>query len=152
MSYKDFQKSLKIGQIYETKAQKQLIIYYKNKYNIAHTCDNNKYDFKMSNNKTYEVKADLTAHKTGFIFIEDTAFNKQSGITITKADYYIIIIIVSSGSIFTGITFNELYLKISVKRLKKLITKKKYFRYYEDSFKSGYLFEIATIKSKSKLI
>ena len=152
MSYKQFQKSLKIGQIYETKAQKQLIGYYKNKYLVIEICENNKYDFKMNNNKTYEVKADLTAHKTGFIFIEDTAYKKQSGIDITIADYYIIIIIAQSGSIFTGIQFYELYYKISVKRLKKLIFKKQYSKYYEDELKSGYLFEIAIIKSKSKLI
>jgi hypothetical protein len=41
----------------------------------------------------YEVKADLSAHKTGNLFIEYRHTNKPSGISLTKSDYYMFFIV-----------------------------------------------------------
>jgi hypothetical protein len=63
---------------------------------ITETCDNSDYDFKDSNNITYEVKADGKSHLTRKFFIEygqQTLANAEfqsSGISKSKADYYMI--------------------------------------------------------------
>ena len=146
-TYDFFKEQLAIGKLYETKAQSQLIQYYKNKYVVVSECNDNKYDFVMSNGKAYEVKADLIASKTGYIFIENVQYNKESGIETTEANYYIIIIIVSNY-----FKQHEKYLKISVKTIKELISNNEYDKVYEDKNKSGYLFRIDVIEKKSKVI
>ena len=86
-----YNKMLKIGQVFEELAISQIIRYYSNKYALLNTCNDNRYDFMLSNNKQYEVKTDLMASKTGNLFIENIQFGKLSGIDVTIADYYIII-------------------------------------------------------------
>ena len=54
--YSDFKKCLKIGQIIEKKAQLKIIEFYINKCHVEHENDTYEYDFKSSNEKTYEVK------------------------------------------------------------------------------------------------
>ena len=73
-SYAFFEQQLKIGHMYELMAQKRVTEYYKNKWTVTEECIDRKYDFALSNNKTYEVKADLLASKTGKIFIENIQF------------------------------------------------------------------------------
>lgn len=41
----------------------------------------------------YEVKADLSAHKTGNLFVEYRHTDKPSGISLTKSDYYVFFIV-----------------------------------------------------------
>lgn len=50
------------------------------------------YDFKTSDNKKYEVKRDDMAKQTDNIFIEFSAFGKDSGIKTTEANKYIIVV------------------------------------------------------------
>ena len=54
--YFNFQKCLKIGQVFEKKAQQKIMNYYKNKYHVVHENDTYEYDFMLSNDKYYEVK------------------------------------------------------------------------------------------------
>ncbi len=145
--YKYFQKQLKIGQLYEKMAQQQLMKYYDNKYVVISTCDNNKYDFMMTNNMKYEVKADVLSSKTGYIFIENIQYDKASGIDVTEADYYIIIVVTSN--MFKSF---EQYLMIDVSVLKQLITDKLYTKIYSDKFKSGYLFNLEYFETQCTTI
>jgi len=45
--YSDFKKCLKIGQIFERKAQFKICEYYKNKYFVDHENDTYEYDFML---------------------------------------------------------------------------------------------------------
>ena len=49
--FSNFKKCLKIGQIFERKAQIKIIEYYKNKYKLLHEIDIFEYNFLLSNNK-----------------------------------------------------------------------------------------------------
>ncbi len=51
-----------------------------------------KYDFRTSDNRTYEVKTDSRASKTGNVFVEFEQFGKSSGIEITESMYHIYVI------------------------------------------------------------
>lgn len=62
-----------------------------NGYNILEYCENKYYDLLIEkNNKTYkvEVKCDHQT-KTGNIIFEYFAFNKPSGISTSKSDYWV---------------------------------------------------------------
>jgi hypothetical protein len=136
---KEFIPKLKIGQIWEKQAIAKINEYYDNKFVLLHTLNTNEYDFKLSNNIKYEVKFDGYSLKTGNIFIEFLQFNKDSGITITKADYYIIIL---------PNIINK-YLLVDVLELNFLIITNQYKSIYTDKFKSGYLFDISIIQNSS---
>ena len=82
--YLDFKKCLKIGKIFEKKAQLKICEYYKNKYFVDHENDNYEYDFKLSNGKTYEVKYNSLSNGYNTIFLETSAFSKPSGIKKRK--------------------------------------------------------------------
>ena len=51
IDYSDFKKCLKIGQIFERKAQLKICEYYKNKYFVDHENDTYEHDFMLSNGK-----------------------------------------------------------------------------------------------------
>jgi len=57
---------------------------------IIRRCDNYKYDFKTSKGIKYEVKCDEASLKYGNYFIEFMGYGKPTGITTTKAHYYIL--------------------------------------------------------------
>lgn len=96
--------------IYETIALERVIKYYKNVFNLVEICNNYKYDFMLSNNKKYEVKADLASLKTGNFYIEyyDNFNKKPSGIDISESNHYIIT------------DTNDNYYMIKTKKLKKI--------------------------------
>ena len=135
----EFIPKLKLGQFYEQKAITKIKEYYDNKFLLLHTSNTNQYDFMLSNNLKYEVKFDGSSINTGNIFIEFLQFNKDSGITTTKADYYIIIL---------PNTINK-YLLVDVLELQFLIINEQYKSIYVDKFKSGYLFDITIIENSS---
>jgi hypothetical protein len=147
-SYNLFKEKLLIGQHFELLAQKQLIAYYNGKYHVIEICNDATFDFQLSNGKYYEVKYDNKASTTGNIFIENVQFNKPSGIDITKADYYIIVL--NSTNYFNIEKY--LFLKIIKRSLRKLIKKELHDKYYVDKNKSGYLFNVNLIKQYSKVI
>lgn len=86
--YKAFNKKFKEFQPYETKAG-ELIEKVKG-VKILKYCSNNSYDFKTDDNIKYEVKAEPKSIYTKNYFIEFSGYGKPSGISTTKADYYII--------------------------------------------------------------
>ena len=136
-SYKNFEACLKLGQLMEEKAIDRIIKHFDNEYRLTERCDDYKYDFKLSNGLSYEVKSDLLSIKTGNIYLENVSRGKESGISRTKAHFYIII---------TQTENQELeYHLIDVKTLKLLIKKNLYSYYKSDELKSGYIF------SKQKL-
>jgi hypothetical protein len=138
--YKQFQRDLIIGQQFENIAQERIMAYYENKLKVIETCDDFRYDFKLSNNLTYEVKYERASLQTGNIFIEYIAFLKPSGISTTEADFYIIVLPKNE-------TENKFVL-ISVDVIKQLIRDKEYSRKHTDKYKSGYIFSKYIIAHK----
>ncbi len=100
---------MKIGQAIEIKAQQKILSFYENKDTIADTCSNYRYDFKLSNGDTYEIKFDRLACKTNNIFVEVIQPNKNSGLLTTEAKYYIFVIENLNKNIFCSNESNLLY-------------------------------------------
>jgi hypothetical protein len=128
-SYKLFQKQLIIGQYWELQAQKVIIKYLKESVHVIEICNDYKYDFRLSNNITYECK--MNSNRLN-IFVEYLQFGRPSGLSITQADYYIFII---------PNTMSDYFLLIQIDDLKELIKKKMYKKNYVDEFKSGYIID-----------
>lgn len=117
----NFNKDLKFGEKYEKiflDSRKNVVSYKKIDGQFK------PYDLKISyeNGRTikYEVKADRQTHITKNIAIEYKCNNIDSGITTTKAKYYIYYIIKNDKIIDTY--------KISVKRIKRYINQHKYHK------------------------
>lgn len=141
--YKQFQIDLSIGQKFEVIAQDRIIEYYENKLKVIETCNDHRYDFRLSNNLTYEVKYERSSFKTGNIFMEYIAFQKPSGIDRTQADYYIFVLPIND-------TDNQFVL-VCVDVIKQLIENKEYTRKHSDKYKSGYIFSKFVIIHKGIL-
>lgn len=60
-----------------------------NNVTVDHFNNNNQYDFKTSDEISYEVKCEPSSLKTGNYFVEIFAYGKPSGISVTQAHYYI---------------------------------------------------------------
>jgi hypothetical protein len=98
----------------------------------------------LTNNKQYEVKADLMASKTGNLFIENNIqFGKLSGIDVTTADCYIVIYQKENENVF---------LKIKTDKIKKLLKKGVHDRYHVDKNKSSYIFNLSVFASHCTVI
>jgi hypothetical protein len=67
-TYSNFQACLAIGQIYEQKAIDRLMKYFDNEFYPVKRNDDYRYDFKLSNNMSYEVKSDMLSRKTNNIY------------------------------------------------------------------------------------
>ena len=89
MSYNQFLTDLHNNMIYETIAADKICV--KNHVTILNTCNDYRYDFKTDDHITFEVKTDRASLITSNYFIEFLGRDeKQSGISITESDYYII--------------------------------------------------------------
>lgn len=84
-SYSKFQGDLKKGKIYEKKASEYFD--YK-KIHYPEGCFKD-YDFIIDDKIKIEVKSDTSASRTGNLAIEYECNGKPSGISSTKADYYV---------------------------------------------------------------
>ena len=73
---------------YEIEAAKRIIKL--NSVEVKKWCNNYKYDFKTSDNLKYEVKTEPMSLKTNNFFIEFYGYGKKTGISISKANFYII--------------------------------------------------------------
>lgn len=142
--YEQFKNDLQIGQKYEKIAIDMIINYYKGKYQLIETNDDSRYDFILSNNKTYEVKALLQVFKYQNIFVEYMAFKKSSGITVTEATFYVFVLI-DKGTV-------KQILIIGVAKLKRLILEGKYMKNYVDDLKAGYIFNLQYLIDQSLVI
>ena len=137
---------LEFGQQYEQIAVNR-IVKFKKYDNPKITLNNDsRYDIKI-NSKTYEVKLDIKAKTTGNVFIEYLCRNKLSGISITEAKYYLIVIPYQP---------EETFLLIKTRKLKELIEKEAYFKHFQpnkyNNFSGGYIFTIDALKAIAKLI
>ena len=119
-----FYDNLKKFQKYEVIAS-ELIKKYKN-VKITKFCDDNKYDFKTSDGTKYEVKTEPSSLKTCNYFVEFFAYGKPSGISVTKAHFYI----------FSNTTD---YYMITVDELKALVKEHGILRKTRDGLTSGHL-------------
>lgn len=141
---KTFKPLLKIGLEFEKQAQELIIKHFNYKYSLKSICDNNAYDFELTNGIKYEVKGDIKATLTNNIYIEYLQFDKPSGISTTEAHYYIIIVP------------NKCNLLIDVIKLKHLIETKQYFKVFYpnqyNNFTCGYLFKLDKLIEHSTLI
>ena len=126
--------------IYEKIALDKVIKYYNDEYTLVHMCDNYKYDFMLSNEKMYEVKADIACINTSNFFVEyyDLYNKKASGIDTTESNYYIITDAIN-------------YYMIKTKKLKKIC--KKYRSLPNKNRTSiGYIVPVSVVIDKSILI
>ena len=105
----------------------------------------NKYDLKFEKEgafTTVEVKEDFTCQRTGNVGLEFSCRGKDSGIAVSRADFYSYKIHEPNGSIG--------YYLIRTSVLKKLILNKNYHRIVNggdpESNSLNYLFKLETIK------
>ena len=133
-----FYQNLERFKPYEIEAAKRIIQL--NNTEILKWCNNYKYDFKTADNLKYEVKTDPMSLKTGKFFIEFYGYGKETGITTTKANFYII-----------SDTIN--YYLINVNVLKDLIMNKNFkMQKTRDKTTIGYLISKNTIIENSIII
>ena len=86
-NYYFFLKKLKEYEPYEIEASKRIENF--NNVSTIFRCNTNEYDFKTSDDKTYEVKTDKMSLSTNNFYIEFEGYGKPSGIKTTISDYYI---------------------------------------------------------------
>jgi len=129
-----FYENLKRFQPYEVLAS-ELIKKYKN-VEIVKFNNDNKYDFKDSDGIKYEVKCEPSSIKTGNYFIEFFAYGKPSGISVSKAHFYI----------FSDMTN---YYMIQIDELKVLVKEHGIFKKTRDGLTSGFLVRSNIINSVS---
>lgn len=146
----DFKKDLPIA----NKTEKQISQYLESK-NI-HTlefCNNSDYDIKVllpsEKEVTIEIKEDFTCKRTGNVGVEYESWGRDSGIKVSKADFYLYKVHEPSGMI-------GLYL-IHTKRLKDMCFKENlWFREVcggdPGSNSYNYLFKLSVIKENFKFI
>jgi len=129
-----FYENLKRFQPYEVLAS-ELIKKYKN-VEIVKFNNDNKYDFKDSDGIKYEVKCEPSSIKTGNYFIEFFAYGKPSGISVSKAHFYI----------FSDMTN---YYMIQIDELKVLVKEHGILKKTKDGLTSGFLVRSNIINSVS---
>jgi len=144
---KNFYKDLKFGHKYESELATYLKPYYKNINVIKEKCKYYDIICYTENDKeeTYEVKSDRISFKTGNIAIEYKCSNKDSGIMVTKANFYAYYIIKNE-------TEFDLYI-IPTEEIKNKINSKDYKRTLKggDGWKSEmYLFDLTVFKDYKK--
>ena len=120
---------------------------YVKKFNVSIIEEQNKlnyhiihYDFKTSDNISYEVKADIMSNKTNNFFIEYQQFNELSGISITTAINHILI----NNMVFYCIATNKIRKLIELKHFPTVSTK--------DGNSKGFLIPIKVIQNNSIII
>jgi hypothetical protein len=118
---------LEVGQYWENEVQKVNIKYLNESVHVIEICNDYEYDFRLSNNVTYECK--MNSNRLN-IFVEHLQFCRPSGISITQADCCIFII---------SHPISDYFLLIQTHDLKELIKTKMYKKDYVDDNKSGYI-------------
>lgn len=150
MPHYNFRKDFKIAR----KTERQIADYFiTNKgYEFIDECDNADYDIRMKTDSgnivTYEIKEDFTCKRTGNIGLEYHCRGKPSGISVSKADYYLYKVHEPNGE-------KNMY-AIETSNLKKMIDNKLYHRIVNGgdpgSNSMNYLFRLNVIKENFKFI
>ena len=86
-TYKTFLENVDKYHIYEIIASEKICLL--NNKKLIKFNDDYRYDFKTSDKIKYEVKTDELSLKTHNLFIEFESYKKPSGITSSKAHFYI---------------------------------------------------------------
>ena len=86
-TYEAFLKNVDKYHIYELIASEKICLL--NNTKLIKFNNDYRYDFKTSDKIKYEVKTDELSLKTNNLFIEFESYKKQSGISVSKAHYYI---------------------------------------------------------------
>ena len=135
--YDLFNRNVVLFKKYEVEAANRI----KAKYNVdvKMWCNDNKFDFQTTDNIKYEVKTEPASLKTFNCFIEYFAYGMPSGISISKANYYVI-------------TDTINYYLIETKRLKELCQKYNNIKKTRDNLTSGYLLKKQVIIENSIII
>ncbi len=117
MAHYNFEKDLADGLKAEEEARALIAVFFAVPIADITANTNKDFDFKINSSQLcFEVKNDLMAFKTGNIAIEYESRGKASGITTTKAQYWIY-------------KFNNQYYLVKSDLLKKeLLENKNYFR------------------------
>lgn len=136
------------------KTERQVAEYLIEKGNMSFLdeCDTNAYDLKMrtpnGTEVTIEVKEDFTCERTGNVGVEYECRGKPSGISVSKAQFYLYKVHEPSGRI-------GLYI-IPTKDLKEMVARQKYFRVVNGgdpgSNSMNYLFKLNVIKENFKYL
>ena len=86
-TYEAFLKNVDKYHIYEIIASQKICTL--NNTKLSKFNDDYRYDFKTLDKIKYEVKTDELSLSTNNLFIEFEGYKKKSGISISKANYYI---------------------------------------------------------------
>ena len=86
-TYKAFLENVDKYHIYEIIASEKICLLHNT--HLKSFNNDYRYDFKTCDKLRYEVKTDELSLKTNNLFIEFESYKKPSGISITKANYYI---------------------------------------------------------------
>lgn len=132
-----YNKNVKPYLKYEQEAAKRIEKIFNVK--IKNFNDDNKYDFITTDNIKYEVKTDVLSKKTNNFFIEFSGYGKNSGITVTEANFYII-------------TDTEKYYLININVLKNICNECEEIRQIKTSSTYGYIIKTNIIITQSQLI
>ena len=140
----NFIDNLEFGRIYEKEAQDKIIKLNNVSIIEEQNSDNwmfTHFDFRTSDNITYEIKADRMSLKTNNFFIEVRNKNGLTGLSITKAEYHII-------------TDTENYYLILTEQIRQIIiTNRKHFKIASTQHGTiGYLVPKIYIIKHSKIL
>ena len=86
-TYEAFLKNVDKYRIYEIIASEKICLL--NNTQLLKFNNDYRYDFKTCDKLRYEVKTDVISIKSNNLFIEFESYKKTSGISISKANYYI---------------------------------------------------------------
>ena len=86
-TYEAFLKNVDKYHIYEIIASEKICLL--NNTQLLKFNNDYRYDFKTCDKLRYEVKTDVISIKSNNLFIEFESYKKTSGISISKANYYI---------------------------------------------------------------
>ena len=134
-----FMDDLQSGKRVEKMILDVIVAYYGDGVKLITTIDDTYCDFVLSNNLMYKVIYDGKSYKTGNIYIEYSAYGKDSGITTTQAHYYIIVIPKYETEILIDCNFT--FALISVERIKDLINMGFYKNHINIFLNGGYVFD-----------
>lgn len=149
MPHYNFRKDLGIAR----KTERQIADYLVSKgYEFIDECDNADYDIRMKTPSgdviTIEIKEDFTCRKTGNVGLEYHCRGKPSGISVSKADFYLYKVHEPSGE-------KNMYI-IKTSELKEMVENKLWFREVNGgdpgSNSLNYLFKLGVIKSRFKVL
>ncbi len=149
MPHYNFRQDHKIAR----KTERQIADYLVSKgYEFIDECNNADYDIRMKTPSgdviTIEIKEDFSCRKTGNVGLEYHCRGKPSGISVSKADFYLYKVHEPNGE-------KNMYI-IKTSELKEMVENKLWFREVNGgdpgSNSLNYLFKLGVIKNRFKVL